>query len=344
MKARHKAFVVIGLSISVLALVFTNAGEYGSKPGRITPEVGGSNYAFIELGRYAQNPTPEYWASDVKTPLVHYHLMPGKVQEQLDFFIENGQQKIAIMVWYVESGLNCEFHLHTVCPLNGKLPPQAKSNLQNLLVEISRRPFQEVQIRLGLQGLADIHGWTQWEEQIYQSNRDFTMDVIATSEETLRRQPIKRIYDLGAELMGHPHIERPWYQQYLRQIWKTYLQQYSPESTIGFSFNHAHRESVLTSLDIFDESGVRPARLGFDIYLDRLATYSNIAEGLEKKGWRSFPIYIQETYRNDAQIAQEILEARKVLGLNIRTIAQWPLDQGFGNHSNSTNYNFDNYR
>lgn len=312
----------------------------------ITPEIGGSNYVFIELGKYATEPTEENWALYVKTPVVHYHLLTEKIKKQLDALVANGQEKIAIVVWFGGPGLSCEFHMHTVCPQNGKLPAQAKSNLRQLLIEIANRPFKEVQVRLGLQGSADIHGWTKWEEDIYNSSRDFTMDVVETSEDALKEYSIKRFYDLGMELMGHPHIERAWYKRYLEQLWTHYTNQYPVDQTIGFSFNHAHRLSTYNSLKIFDASGKRPPILGFDIYLDRSGNFQNIEGALLLAGWdKRYPIFIQETYLNDTAVAKDILAARKNNGLNVRTIMQWPLNQnGSIGHATSVDYTFDNYK
>jgi hypothetical protein len=307
--------------------------------------MGGSNLAFIELGKYAQDPSEENWASDVKTAVVHYNSLSQKVKSQLDFLIANGQQKIAIVVWFGGPGLTCIFHMHTVCPENGKLPEQARLNLQNVLEEISKRPFIEVQVRLGHQGTADIHGWTQWEEAIYTSNRDFILDVVSASEEILKDKKLKRYYDLGIELMGHPHIERSWYKRYLKQIWQAYLDKFPVELTTGFSFNHAYRTATYESLKIFDDSHQRPPRLGFDIYLDRQTHFQNIQWVLSLMKWgKDYPIFIQETYRNDPQIAQEIKDARSKLGLNILSVMQWPLDQNGPGHATSVDYSFDQYK
>ncbi|MCB0347718.1 MAG: hypothetical protein KDD37_02740 [Bdellovibrionales bacterium] len=312
----------------------------------ITPEMGGSNYTFIALGKYANEPTEENWFSDVKTPVTHYHQYVHTVKEQLDAIIANGQKKIAIVVWFGGPGLSCETWGHTVCPQNGKLPHVVKENLENLLKEISNRAFSEVQIRFGGQGQADIFAWDSFKPEIYESNKSFISNAILVSEQALENKKIKVYYDLGLELMGHPFVnDKPWVKEYLTKLWDYYIQNFDVKKTIGFSFNHAHMDATYTSLKIFDDSGVRPPILGFDIYTDRQQHLQNIKLALLLRGWDSeYPIYIQETYRNDATIAEEIHTAIKSLKLNIRTIMQWPLDQNATGHSNSTDYSFDHYK
>lgn len=315
----------------------------------LNPEVGGSNYVFIDLGRYATQPTPENWASDVKTPVVHYHQYVALVRTQLDKLIASGQKKIALVVWFggpATPDFSCETWMHTVCPqAGGLMPSQARQNLINMLSEIKSRSFEEVQIRLGYQGTADIHGWTAWNEDIYQSSRGFIFDVVETSELALADSAIRRFYDLGLEAMGHPHMSRSWYRRFLKQIWTEYVASYPLERTIGFSFNHADLAATRDSLKLFDEVGARPPRLGLDVYLDRRDVFRNFSTALIWAGWgRQYPLYIQETYRNDPQIAQEIRSARQDFGLNIRSVMQWPLGQGGQSHTDSVELPFEHYR
>lgn len=312
----------------------------------ITEEMGGSNYAFISLGKYAENPSEENWFSDVKTPAIHYHEYTLTVQKQLDFMVKNGQKKIAIPIWFGGSGLNCVTWGHTVCPQNGKVPELIKNNIQNLLKEVVKRNFKEVQIRLGGQGDADVNHWSSFQEEKYQSNKTFIFDVINISNTVLKNSNVQVYYDLGLELMGHPYVvDKPWVKEYLKRIWREYITYYDHTQTIGFSFNHAHREATFESLKIFDESGVRPPRLAFDIYVDRKTHLQNIQWILTLKGWgKEYPIYIQETYRSSNSVASDVKYAIKELGLNIKTIMQWPLDENETGHSNSVEYNFDQYK
>lgn len=312
----------------------------------ITPEMGGSNYTFVDLGRYAADPTEENWLSDIRTPVTHFSQLSETIKQQLDTIIRNGQKKIAIVVWFGGPGLICDTYAHTVCPHNGKMPASVKNNLQRLLTEVANREFSEVQIRLAGQGTADIFGWDSFNQLVYNSNESFIDDVITVSEEALSGYPIKVYYDLGLELMGHPYVvDRPWVKEYLVKIWSHYIQKFDSKKTIGFSFNHAHREATYESLKIFDDSGIRPPILGFDIYVDRDKHFQNIKLVLALKGWPAdYPIFIQETYRSDAQVASEIKKAITDLKLNIRTIMQWPLDQGGSGHANSVDYTFDNYK
>jgi hypothetical protein len=333
-------------ALTPIELVDRKDEEHSDKSS-ITEEMGGSNYAFIELGRYAQDPTEENWMADVKTPVVHYHQYQQKVRQQLDDLIRNGQKKIAIPIWFGGPNLGCESHGHTVCPQNGKLTVTARTNLLNLLADISSRPFKEIQLRIGGQGTADVNGWTQFEETLYENNRSFIFDVVETSEAFLAGKTIKIYYDLGLEMMGHPFlVDKPWVKEYLRRIWAHYVQSYDPQKTVGFSFNHVHREAAYESLKIFDDSGVRPARLAIDLYLERMDYLQNLQWVLILKGWgKNYPVYIQETYRNNRGVANEIKDAIQNLGLNIRTIMQWPLDEdSVIRHTNSTDYRFDNYK
>ncbi len=313
----------------------------------ITPEMGGSNYTFVDLGKYATDPTEENWRTDIRTPVTHFSQYSELIKSQLDTIIKNGQKKIAIVVWFGGPGLNCDIYAHTVCPQNGKLPTSVKNNIQNLLTEIATREFDEVQIRLAGQGDADIFGWSSFNQLAYNSNVSFIDDVITVSEESLSQHSIKVYYDLGLELMGHPYVvDRPWVKEYLVKVWNHYIQKFDLKKTTGFSFNHAHREATYESLKIFDDSGVRPPILGFDIYVDRDTHLKNIKLVLALKGWpKDYPIFIQETYRNDAQVAGEINAAIVDLKLNIRTIMQWPLDQNSSHpHVTNTDYTFDNYK
>jgi hypothetical protein len=63
------------------------------------------------------------------------------------------------------------------------------------------------------------------------------------------------------------------------------------------------------------------------------------------KGWgNNYPIFIQETYLSNLEVAADIKYAISNLQLDIRTIMQWPLDPNLNGHSNSTNYQFDAYK
>jgi hypothetical protein len=317
--------------------------DQSGEGGKITPEIGGSNYAYIELGRYANDPTEENWASDVKTPVVHLQDYRMLVEEQLLKMKRNGQDKIALIVWFSGPNLNCDFHMHTVCPQNGKMPSLARRNLQEMIGLLHDLKFSEVQIRLGGQGSADVHYWKKFEEDIYQSNSSFVMDVVAASEEALAGKSLVVFYDLGLELMGHPHMGRAWYYDYLKRLWGLYLQKYPVSKSIGFSFNHADFEATILSLRLFDQSQFRPPRLGLDIYLNPEESLRSLTRALKTMNWpKDTQIFIQETYRNDSYLA-EIFSKAKV-DLNIRTIVQWPIDRLGPGHANSTDYNFENYR
>jgi hypothetical protein len=111
----------------------------------------------------------------------------------------------------------------------------------------------------------------------------------------------------------------------MAQIWQLYKDKYGTKNTTGFSFNHVDEKGARRTLEMYEESGAFPEIIGLDIY-DNVYSYLKTLKGLLVEfGVPNIPLYIQETYYNDAQVMSDIALARKKLKLNIRYVMQWPM-------------------
>lgn len=297
------------------------------------PDGVGSNLVFLDLGKYAADPTGENWASDVKVVLLHYHEHPDVIRARLKAMREHGQTKIALVLWYVEEGNPRDSFAHVICPKNGKIPAQVDQNIRDILKDIATAGFDTVIMRLAAQGQADPLD-EHYDPKRAEDSWKLFENVYATCEGATNGTKLNVLHDLGCETMGHPYSVRPGLQAFLKLMWGNYVKKYSPAKTIGFSFNHAYEPGTTESLRVLQESGVWPGMIAIDLYDDPEKFLGNLARALKGFGKSDQPVIIEETFRNSRSMAQTFRNAQAKDRLNLRALLQWPLDQGAKGHSN----------
>jgi hypothetical protein len=297
------------------------------------PDGVGSNLVFHELGDYAKNPTGENWEKEVKVTLVHYHEHPDEVRARLKEMRAHGQTKIALMLWYVQEGETRDSFAHVICPHGGKIPTQVESNLRHILSDIAATGFDTVIVRLAAQGLADPLGENYDPARAVDSWKLFE-NLYAVCEAAVDGTKLTVLYDLGVETMGHPFSVRPGAQAFLKLMWTKYSMKYPASRSVGFSFNHAYEPATVESLRVYETSGMWPAAIAIDIYEDPEKFLGNLAKALAVFGKSGHPVIINETFRNNGEMARAFAAAQQKHGLNLRTLLQWPLDKGAKGHSN----------
>lgn len=318
-------------SLIVAALVCVTGVARGEEKKLLFPDGVGSNFVFLDLGRYATQPTAENWDS-VKTVLVHYHEHPDQIRSLLKTMRGHGQTKIALMLWYIEEGDSHDSFAHVICPHRGKLPVQVERNIHDVLRDIADSGFDTVIMRLAAQGAADPLG-EKYDPVRADDSWKLFENVYVTCEKATKGTKLNLLYDLGCETMGHPYSVRPGAQAFLKLMWTNYVKKYPPAKTIGFSFNHAYEPGTTESLRVFQESGVWPAMIGVDIYENPDKFLGNLAKDLKAFGRPNQPVIIEETFRNNRDMAEAFAKAQAKYELNLRMLLQWPLTKGAKGHS-----------
>ncbi|MCK8519968.1 hypothetical protein M0D21_00195 [Aquimarina sp. D1M17] len=311
----------------------------------VTPkEVGGSNYVMFDTQGYQNTGV---WSSPDNLKLVvgHYHLDPAKVNTQLRTMYQNGQRKIALMIWYTHFPShwpNSDTHIHTIRSNAYRLPAQQEQNLKNVLGLIKSIGYNEVVLRFAQQGLADPGGWSSWNETQFQENWNFIYHAINTTETKLGNpSSIKRVYDLGVELGG---ITRGQSIPYVDKLWRNFSFRFPHLKSTGFSVAYApgRLDKLIKTLK---PTGRTPNEYAIDIYGGASNAIRTVKNELSRNGDANKTVVIQETYYNDALQYNQFISSIKSNRLNVRYIMQWPLRRNYHRAHFSENYPryFDNY-
>ena len=175
----------------------------------INLETGGTVFSIANFGSFLDTGSKFYngWDSNGWDPNFYsivrgYHLFKNQVDSTMASIKKSGQAKIGILVWFVGDHPEKESLGHFITTNQSQLYPQHKKNIQDFVRHADELGFNEVQIRFGSQGDADVfstsaanmaaqikHHWT------------FIQDVHASISELNLK--IKVMYDLGGELAAH---------------------------------------------------------------------------------------------------------------------------------------------
>lgn len=287
------------------------------------PHGAGSNFVFLDLGDYLNDNSK--WNTDVKVTLLHYNTYRTIAKKRLGEMYKNGQSKLAVMLWYIEDGAKCTYYSHVVCPQKGKIHKDIEENIKKLIEDADSENFDTLIFRFAAQHKADP---LSEDYQIHRVEDTWNLidKTIPIVEAAAKGKRIKILYDLGVETMGHPFSNRSGAQEFLNSIWRRYINKYSTDKTVGFTFNHAHGKAVENSLRVYDSSGQWPKYIGVDIYSDPSKHLGNLASALGRFGKASHPVIVTETYYNSENMAKHFRNAKSKL--NLQFILQWPLSEG----------------
>jgi len=260
-----------------------------------------------------------------------YHLDSATVKRQLASMYANGQRSIALLLWYGDLSSDSRIsdslvYGHVVNAKLGHLMPRHVANLQRVLTLVRETGYRHVVFRFDGQGPSRSREWKTWDEAKYQQNWRFLTSTQAIVDSVLRNSGVSILYDLDAEGAG---VDVGQQRPYTVRLWRDYTALFGTQRTIGFSIAVIPGR-VTKAIADYDRVGRRPREYGFDIYGDELKTLTYVRSELLSAGPDELkkPIIILEDYYNDAQSAEEILQARSQLMLNITMVFQWPLARG----------------
>lgn len=324
---------VLQLGLVTLAPLLAACGDGPAGPAASLPslEVGGSNYVMYSVGDYTVRRSQESWfrRENLRPVIGTYHLDSLQVKRQLAVMHENGQRRLALVLWHSDFNADPAFagrgvHGHVVNSAAGALTDRHAANLRSLLRAIVNAGYQEVVFRFATQWSSDPRGWVQWREALYQRNWSFIRSTVELVEETMAGTGVPVLYDLDLELGGLAGEGKGQIHAYTTRLWHDYLELWTPGRTVGFSLSA--RSGRLTKLiRAYDEVGVRPGTYAFDLYGNERASLNFLFQELAAAGEAEKPVILQEVYYNDPQTASEIDQARRDWPINLRYLLQWPI-------------------
>ncbi len=275
-------------------------------------------------------------AKQFKHVIYTYQDGQKEIRSQLQTMCDAGQKKISLVVWFTnapwmnEPTWNNAYGAITNSE-DGRLKDPIADNLKKLLVDIRRSKdktgtgcFNEMFFRFAPWGPSSSFSWgTVWDESMYNQNKSFIFSTRAIVEDVMAGSMVKRTYDIGAEEGGRPNEGQA--ETYLTRLWADYSREFGTEDSYGFSV------AVLNDrgwrlLQSFDKVGIRPKEYALDVY--SITNFEQVLNELKIHGESKKPLVIQETFYNDAEFVSAIFSSAKKFGFAIRTIMQWPLQQG----------------
>ncbi len=306
----------------------------GAGQGKILT-TGGSNYPF-----YVQN--NESWDGNQRVVIGQYNLAPGLVEAQLRQMYKTGQRNIALILWYLPFG-NSSTPSDGVIDgafmdsSGGRLSTQNQQNLTAVLGLIKSIGYPQVTIRFAPIGAASPVSWANtWNEATFQQDEAFIFSTRQVAEAALAGSSVTRMYDLGVEVGGIPHLlnsDGSTYADgqssaYTTRLWADYIRNYGSADSYGFSIAYSFG-TLTTAIAQYDRAGTRPSTYAIDDYgNDELwYCYQELIGAHET----AKPIVLQETSYNDAGQMAAIQNQLLHIPLTISYIDQWPASVSVAN-------------
>jgi hypothetical protein len=318
-----KSFIILFSLFFFLGGCVTNYHGY---------ETGGSNYIAYDLNGYDYNAFKKgvKWHEKIKTVVGYYHENPDTVNQQLKKMRDAGQEKIAFVIWHGRlspSAKNKKADSGAfLMSDSGNLFWQHEQNIINIMEEIKKLGFNEVQIRLAPMGPAQPLGWEKWNELFFQENWNLLVNIRKTVEKVLVDSNIKRWYDLHSEGGGQTRGKNP---EYNRKIWDKYVSTFGSDDSYGVSVVPCKgRLSGMIDNLRAGKAGFNPSQYAIDIYGNPQSALEIVKNELQSRNEDHKPIIIQETFYNNAKQFHLLYNGAKTLGLKLKTIMQWPLKEG----------------
>jgi hypothetical protein len=277
---------------------------------------GGSNYAWYKV--YPECQPGPYGV------IANYHLAKAVVDQQLRALYANGQRRLRIPIYHGRSlggGTNLESR-------NGKLTPQCRENLQNLLAEIRSIGFSEIIVGFFPQGYNQPVRWTAFQPDLYEEN----WSLVRNLRPLIVAAGIPYRIDLANE--ASPNPRQPIVLEYCQRLWNQYAAAYGTTDTVGFSIiPDAGRLQVLPAIygdSAFGNHGAPPV-LDLHFYKDPKARFKTAVSILRDAGYRQ-PWILGESYFNDSGEAKALRKAIHATHQNVLFLLQWPLASGSACH------------
>ncbi len=306
----------------------------GSGAGKIV-STGGSNYPF-----YVQN--DESWDGNQRVVVAQYHLAPGLVEAQLRQMYKTGQSHVALIVWYLPFGTSNTPSDGVVAGAfldssGGRLSTQNQQNLTAVLGLIKQIGFSQVTIRFAPIGAANPVSWgNTWNEPTFEQDEAFVFSTRQIAETALAGSSVARMYDLGVEVGGIPHLlnsDGVTYSDgqsstYTTRLWADYVKSYGTADSYGFSIAYSFG-TLTAAIAEFDKAGTRPNTYALDDYANNALWYCY--QELVGAHETAKPIVLQETSYDDAGQMAAIQNELQHVPVTISYIDQWPASVNVAN-------------
>ncbi len=270
-------------------------------------KTGGSNYITIN--------------GSMECPAIGtYHLYPEIMSSNLEEMYEHGQRKVALMLWFAPLNFPAAhdnlWH-HVVNGYGGVLCQQHQDNIVAILGLLNQIGFTSLHFRFAPQGNAMDSQWETWRAPQFNENWQFIDSVRNLID--ANKGNLSVVFDLGVEHANERLNTSPTHALYCRRMWKLYTDAHGSSDSCGFSVLHGAggldpmlRTFRLAKLPF-------PACYCFDTYGYEYETLTSAALLIPQGS----PVYIQETYYNDATSYSDIKRAVLDTGLNFQGIFQW---------------------
>ena len=276
-------------------------------------KTGGSNY--ITINGTMENPA-----------IGTFHLFPEVVASDLRSMFEHGQRKISLFCWFMPITWPVENHQwhHSIDSSGGMMWDQHQANVVGLINLIRETGFNELHFRFGAQGDKAMDSeWTVWNAAQFNENWNFVNSVRNLVD--ANKGDLKLVFDLAAEHarmeLGTSEIQR----LYCRRMWRLYTEAHGPDDCCAFSIIHGGA-GLGNMLRLFRNGNPRlpyPGCYFLDSYGFEYSALTGAAPILEAAGEIAKPVYMQETYYNDATSYADIKRALAETDLNFQCIFQW---------------------
>ncbi len=309
----------------------------GMTPGSVQA-AGGSDYPF-----YVQN--YGLWDGSQRHVVGHYNLDPTLVEAQLRQFYKTGQRNVSLVLWYMPFGtsntpVDWLYASAFMDSSGGNLSPLLQGNLVAVLGLIQQIGFPQVTIRFAPVGSASPVSWGNvWNEAAFDQDEAFEFNTRQIVESALAGSSIKRVYDLGIEMAGIPHLLNSDGITYTdgqssiwtSRLWVDYVDRYGKSDSYGFSIVYVYG-ALTQALAQYDRVGIRPNSYAIDDYNGN--DLWNLYQELVAANDVAKPVVLQEVSYNDAGEAAAVQTALPHFPLTVASINQWPSNSS-GNNQNA---------
>lgn len=315
----------------------------GMTPGSVAA-TGGSDYPF-----YVQN--YGLWDGSQRHVVGHYNLDPTLVEAQLRQFYKTGQRNVSLVLWYMPFGtsntpVDWLYASAFMDSSGGNLSPLLQGNLTAVLGLIQQIGFTQVTIRFAPVGSSSPVSWGNvWNEAAFDQDEAFEFNTRKLVESALAGSSVKRMYDLGIEMAGIPHLLNADGVTYTdgqssiwtSRLWIDYVNRYGKGDSYGFSITYVYG-TLTAAIAEYDRVGTRPDSYALDDYTG--TDLWNVYQELVAANDTAKPVVLQEVFYNDTAESTAIQTALPHFPLTLASINQWPINSSGSNEGTvpSSNY------
>lgn len=262
--------------------------------------------------------------------LMNYHEggVRARAQRQLARMRRRGIESLRLIIWHMHDPDRHEWGV--VGSRGGRLDPQVRANLINLLNDVAAARFYRLTVAFS----------PQWSNSPLRENYDAgrfeeNLDFIVAVRALVRRSSVTSTrFDLLNEGAPSAHLHPRIFEQlmeYDRRIWEAYVSRFGPQdatiSAIGKKTPGDDGERLENLITGLRKAGSQDP--GFlDVHLNGdagevRAGLASVAATLDELGLKSKELVIGETAYDDAGVAAEVAEAARSAQVPIGEVTQF---------------------